>query len=120
MTEQAESLESGIRDAAMKMAEAAGPAASREALLKIAESLLLDCLQWETLPGKENTVRTRYNSGYGMQFHADVEYDPQTKLHHWTLRHEGRGIESSGGCPSPEQAKREAIEALKRMLQPGI
>lgn len=113
-------LEEAIREAALRMAEAAGPAAARKVLLKIAESLLLDCLQWETLPGKENTIRTGYNAGYGMQFHAEVEYNPQTKLHYWILLHEGRGIESSGGYTSSEQAKRQAIEALKRMLQPQI
>lgn len=120
MVEPAESLEADIKDAALRMAEDAGPTAARKALLKIAESLLPDCLQWETLPGKENAVTTRYNDEYGMQFHVEVEYDPQTGLHYWILLHEGIAIERSEDYESSEQAKQEAREALMRMLPPGI
>ena len=120
MTDQAESLEAAIRDAALKMAEAAGPAAAREALLKTAEDLLIDCLKWEPHPENENSVRAGHNAGYGMQFHAEVEYDPQTGLHYWILLHEGIAIERSEDYESPEQAKREALEALKQMFQTEI
>ena len=120
MTDQTESPEAAIRDAALRMAETAGPAAAREALLKTAESLLIDCLKWEPHPENANSVRAGHNAGYGMQFHAEVEYDPQTGLHYWILLHEGIAIESSGGYESPEQTKQEAIEALKQMFQPEI
>lgn len=117
MTEQNESQEAAIRDAALRMAEAAGPAAAREALIKTANRLLIDCLKWEPHPENANSVRTGYNAGYGMQFDAEVEYDLQTGLHYYILLHEGIAIERSEDYESPEQAKSEALEALMQMFQ---
>ena len=116
MTDQAESLEAAIRDAALRMAEAAGPAAAREALLKTAEDLLIDCLKWEPHPENANSIRVSHYAGYGRQLHAEVEYDPQTGLYNYKLLHEGDPVESSGDYESPEQAKREALEALMQMF----
>ena len=117
MTDQAESLEAAIRDAALRMAEAAGPAAAREALLKTADRLLIDYLKWEPHPENANSVRAGHNVGYDIQFHTEVEYDPQTGLHYWILLHEGIAIERSEDYESPEQAKSEALEALKQTIQ---
>ena len=116
MTQQAESLASAVRDAALRMAEAAGPAAAREALLKTAEDLLIDCLKWEPHPENERAVRVSHYAGYGRQLHAEVEYEPEIGTYRYRVLHEGRPVESSGDYESPEQAKQEAIEALMQMF----